>query len=122
LHADAVEADLSRYHQIDVRDRWRLLPDGSRALTLRMISVRVKYLPPESAVASIIRDGPHWSLGDVLLAHVWQAAAHSKKPHPMLAKAGKQARRAPMTPEKQRRLTAAKARARDRKRRLAKEG
>ena len=50
-HGDAVEADLSRYHHIDYRDRGRFGPDGRRLLTLRMILVRVRHLPPESATA-----------------------------------------------------------------------
>lgn len=110
-HADAVEADLSRYHHLDIRDRDAFDADGRRKLTLRMIFVRLKYLPPESAVMTAQRGGlPHWSTADQILAHVWQAAAHSKEPHPMLADALKnQPRRT--DPQRELRIREARKRA-----------
>jgi hypothetical protein len=84
-----------------------------------MIWSRVRYLPPESAVASISRDGkPHWGLTEILAAHVWQAAAHSKQPHPMLADAMHGMSR-PVSPERAKALKAARARARERRRAIA---
>ncbi len=119
-----MEADLARFYGVDVRDRWRRLPDGSRALTLRMIAVRLEHLPPESALAGKVRGGePHWALEHVLLAHNWQAVTRSKQPHPMMARAArKAARRQVVTPEREGRLREARARARARRRRLREEG
>lgn len=78
-----MEADLSRYHQLDYRDRWRFDELGRRRLTLRMISVRVRTLPAGSALRTALNDGrPEWGDTEYLLADVWQASAGSKKPHP----------------------------------------
>lgn len=54
-------------------------------LTLRRLRVLVLHLPPDSATVRLDDPNPHWGPAEVLLAHVWQAAARSKKPHPMLA-------------------------------------
>lgn len=45
----------------------------------------IAHLPPDSALARAAEPNPQWQVSDVLLAHIWQAVAHSKKPHPMLA-------------------------------------
>ena len=115
-----MEADLSRFHQIDLRDRYRRLPDGSRALTLRMIWVRLFHLPPESALMTSLRDGRvHWTNTDVLLAEVWQATARSKKPHPRMAKDAKRIRRTQaVRPEREAKRRDAIRRERARKHRL----
>lgn len=82
--------------------------------------VRVRYLPAESATATILRDGREaWSLEHVLLAHVWQAAAQSKKPHPALADEITASRsRRTTSPGRARKLADARRRAADRKARL----
>jgi hypothetical protein len=61
-----VEADLSRYHQLDLRDLWR------GRLTLRQVFVRVRHLPPDSAV-STATGSEGWTLTDYLLADVFTA-------------------------------------------------
>lgn len=95
-HGDAIEADLSRYHGIDYRDRWRRTPDGRRALTLRMIYVRVRHLPVDSATAratsSLGDSNRDWSLTNVLLAQLH--GLWSGKPHPWLKDAERGARKA----------------------------
>ena len=77
-----MESDLSQYHHIDYRDRWRFDTDGHRRLTLRMIAVRIKHLPIDSALAMATgSDG--WTLADHLLADVYRAVAgevHPGKP------------------------------------------
>lgn len=114
-----MEADLSHYHGIDYRDRWRV-EHGRRVLTLRMIAVRIRHLPVDSVVATLARDGePAWELRDLLLAHVWQAAAHSKKPHPLLAKAGRRVEKTTrFTPQRQAALARGRQRAKARQARL----
>jgi hypothetical protein len=77
-----VEADLSRYHHIDLRDYWR------HTLTLRQIAVRVRHLPADSAVRFVLK-APDWSTTDYLLADLIHV--HTGQPHPahpaVLAKA-----------------------------------
>lgn len=107
-HPDAVESDLSQYHQIDYRDRWRFDPNGRRLLTLRMIAVRVRRLPPDSACA-IESGGSGWRIGDYLLAHLFQAT--TGKPHPALPEASPIA-----SPAREKALRAGRARARERQR------
>jgi hypothetical protein len=86
-----------------------------------MIYVRVRHLPPESACASIAGGADPWTREQILLAHVWQAAAHSPKPHPWLAEAMNDARvdRRRADPQRARRLVAARKRANDRRARIA---
>lgn len=111
-----MEADLLRFYGVDVRDRWH--PDRRRRLTLRRIHVLLRHLPHDAATVAAQRDHrPFFALEHVLLADVWQAAAQSKKPHPLLTEAQKQARRQKrqVDPKK---LAAARARARARKRSL----
>lgn len=84
-HPDLVEADLSRYHRLDLRDLARFEPvvvadaggrlrrRWERRLTVRMIYVRIRHgLPPESALAIHFNGGKWpWKLGDHLLADLW---------------------------------------------------
>jgi hypothetical protein len=103
-----VEVDLSRYHQIDYRDRWRFDADGARKLTLRMIAVRVKHLPADSATA-IATGGTGWTLTDHLLADVFHATGGN--PHPWKPKQVKGS-----DPAREKAKQAARARARERQR------
>lgn len=103
-----MEVDLSRYHQIDYRDRWRFDADGARKLTLRMIAVRVKHLPADSATA-LATGGTGWTLTDHLLADVFHATGGN--PHPWKPKQAKGS-----DSERAKRKRAAKARARERQR------
>jgi hypothetical protein len=83
-HAAPIEADLRRYHRIDLRDLYR--PGGGQSrLTYRLLGVLLDHLPGESAYKTAIRDaltdddltqiakeprrghGP-WSSTDLLLA------------------------------------------------------
>jgi len=109
-HPGAVEADLSRYHQIRYSNRWRFDPDGRRLLTLREIAVRVKYLPPDSAT-SIALGGSGWRLEHFLAAHIFQATTGN--PHPALPT------QSPIAdPVRAKQMRDAKARARERQRAL----
>ena len=113
-----MEADLQAVYGIDYRDRWRRDPSGRARLTLRRLSVLITHLPDTSCVAMIQDDQPRWRLEHILLAHVWQASAGSKQPHPMLAAAQRGSRKARrnVDPDRRRRLTAARRRARERRR------
>lgn len=51
-----MEADLARYYQVDLGDRWR----PGRRLTLRRLVVLVRHLPDDSATAFAINEGPPW--------------------------------------------------------------
>lgn len=97
-----MEADLSRYHQIDLRDLWR------GRLTLRQIAVRVRWLPADSACALTL-DGPGWSTTDYLMGdmlRVWTGEWHPSDPR------GKSKKRDVA------RLNKAKRQARERRQRL----
>jgi len=109
-HADAVEADLSRFHGIDYRDRWRAHPDGGRRLSLRMIFVRVRHLPHDAATVLAI-GGHGWSLTDFLLADLFHASANAPHPDRPTASAVKA-----YDPEREKRVRAAKRRAVERAR------
>lgn len=112
-----MEADLQAVYGIDYRDRWRRDPDTGRArLTYRRLAVLVHHLPDTSATVLALDSQPRWRLEHILLAHIWQAAAQSKKPHPMLAAAERGRRRAGPSPDRQKRLRAATRRARERRR------
>lgn len=100
-----MEADLSRYHHIDYRDRWRRDERGRPLLTLRMILVRVRHLPARSATARA-QGGTGWGLSDFLLADVFHAT--TGKPHPDRPQPNA---RVVVTAERARRLAAARARA-----------
>jgi hypothetical protein len=106
-----VESDLSLYHHIDYRDRWRRNADGTRRLTLRMIAVRIRYLPADSATALAL-GGSGWRLEHYLAAHLFHATAG--KPHPMLPKPEKAS-----DPEREKKIRKAKARSRERQRAIA---
>ena len=78
-----MESDLSRYHNIDYRDRWRFEPDGMRRLTLRMIAVRIRDLPDDAATRLAV-GGNGWTLGNLLAAHNYGAMSGQR--HPWLPK------------------------------------
>ena len=103
-----MESDLSQYHHIDYRDRWRFGPDGRRLLTLRMIAVRVSYLPPDAACVTK-SGGSGWHIGDYLLADLFHAT--TGKPHPALPTSSPIA-----NPAREKALRAGRARARERQR------
>jgi hypothetical protein len=73
-----------------------------------MIAARVAHLPPDSATAQA-SGGNGWTRGDYLLADVYHALAG--KPHPAAPKPVKGS-----DPEREKRLRAAKVRARERQR------
>jgi hypothetical protein len=104
----AVESDLTRFWNLDYRDRWRF-DDGRRRLTLRQIHARLSHLPADSALA--IEMGRR-SPVELLLMDIYEPLAH--RPHPAR----------PLTPEQaaERHAEAtakAKARADYEKRRIA---
>lgn len=82
-HEDAVEADLSQYHHIDYRDRWRFDEAGTRRLTLRRIVVLLRHLPADSATMRALgRPGlrfEHYLLADLF-------TAMTGRPHPAILK------------------------------------
>lgn len=106
-----MEADLRRFYGVDYRDRWR------GGLSLRLIHNLVSHLPLDSATATAIRGGPHWSLEAHLLDDVRMVLTHTKdrpaKPHPLRVAP---ARTSAPSPERRRRLAEARARARERRR------
>ncbi|MGX1883546.1 hypothetical protein [Streptomyces sp. NPDC055287] len=62
-HAEALEADLLRHYGLDLLDWYR----GS--LTSRRLSVLLKHLPRDSAVARELHgEAAEWSVSDYLLA------------------------------------------------------
>lgn len=109
-----MEADLQRWYTEDYRDRWR----GN--LTLRRIYVLITHLPPESAVAGLLRGGRmHWSLEAHLLDEVRIASnpgtkERPAKPHPSRPKPSDAPRK--MTPERRRKIADARRRAHERRR------
>lgn len=93
-----MEADLQRYYQIDYRDRWR----GD--LTLRRLMVLITHLPAESSTALALNSGFRpLSRSEALLAEIWQAAARSKRRHPLLSVALKKQRK-PISSKRRRKL------------------
>jgi hypothetical protein len=82
-----VEADLTRYYQVDIRDRWRYDEHDRPLLTLRRLSVLIRHLPDDSATAVAINGEPGWTRGEVLLADLW--SAFTGKEHPALGRARK---------------------------------
>lgn len=107
---DALEADLSRYHRLDLRDYWRTGPDGRRLLTLRQIAGRVRFLPPDSAVA-VTLGGSGWTTADYLLADLTHV--QTGKPHPARPTPSTEQRHDPAR-ERARRGALARARQRER--------
>ncbi|WP_198940488.1 hypothetical protein [Micromonospora sp. CB01531] len=74
-HADAVEADLQRYYQIDLADLWR------GRLTLRRLATLLRYLPIGAATLGTYGDpDAGWTRTDYLLTDVFHAL--TGKPHP----------------------------------------
>ena len=119
-----MEADLSRFHHLDLRDRWRfeevILASGRRVLlrklTTRMIYVRIKDgLPPTSSLAIHFNGGRWpWTLTDHLLADLYyverQAIEGKKaKDHPGRPKPTAASR---TSPERDRKMRDARRRAR----------
>lgn len=114
-----MEADLARFYGVDYRDRWRRDQRGRRVLTLRRLRVLIRHLPEESALALAERDGkPHWSveahLIDDLRMSLTGTKAHPAQRHPARPKPLPK----PTTPERHRRIAAARRRAADRRRRI----
>ena len=103
-----MEADLQRWYTVDYRDRWR----GD--LTLRRLHNLIRHLPPESAVAALLRGGRmHWSLEAQLLDDVRMAANPGTKerpaqPHPSRPRPTPQVT---LTPERRRKMADARRRA-----------
>jgi hypothetical protein len=114
-----VEADLQRWYHVDYRDRWR----GD--LTLRRILVLIQHLPPESAVAGIIRgDEMYWPVEAHLLDDLRMTLAAvntpSNKPkptpHPQRPRGQRRVRE---TPERRKKLADARRRAQARRKAIA---
>jgi hypothetical protein len=76
LKGDEIEADLSLLHNLNLPDLWKPFnPDGPN-LTLRMVWVRIRFLPKESALAISENGGQSpWSLEHYLLSDLWALAA-----------------------------------------------
>jgi len=74
---DPIEADLRRFHRVDLRDLWRP-GGGSSQLTLRLLYVLIRYLPADSALAIADSGGQQpWTLTDHLLADLWEQKANA---------------------------------------------
>lgn len=115
-----MEADLARFYpNDDLRDLWRRDDDGRRVLTLRRLRVLIRHLPEESALALAQRDGkPHWSVEAHLIDDLRMSMTGTKdrpaQRHPARPKPSPKTH----TPERQRRIAAARRRAADRRRRI----
>jgi hypothetical protein len=117
-HSDAVEAAL--LPTVDLLDHWRYQPGDPRYLTLRRIAVLVRWLPPGNPIDRAV-SGRYWTpemqLADDLRRDVRGAAGDKDpKPHPMSPHSHMKGR--PVSPERQKKLNQAKARARRRRRDL----
>lgn len=111
-----MEADLSRHHRIDYRDRWRFDAQGRRKLTLRMIFVRIRYLPRDSAVRTALNDNrPEWGDLEYLLTDIWAASANSEEPHPARPKPAAEQ----ITPERRKAIARARRIAAQRRKDIA---
>ncbi|MBU8819543.1 hypothetical protein KL864_27025 [Mycolicibacterium goodii] len=79
-YPDAVEATLTRLN-LDYRDRWRLDDNGDRRLTLRRISVELKYAPRDFPLA-VARNGGKAPLSSeaMIMADVYEAITHVTHP------------------------------------------
>ncbi len=78
---ELVESDISLFHHLDYRDRWRRDPDGVRRLTLRMIYVRVLNLPATSALSLHFSGGNSaWDLHAHILADLAKHVAGIEYP------------------------------------------
>ncbi|AXH47240.1 tail assembly chaperone [Gordonia phage DelRio] len=111
---DLIEADLSRFHHIDYRDRWRRDSDGVRRLTLRMIYVRVLRLPADSALSLHYSEGQSaWDLHAHLIADlIKHMVGVEYTARPVDADDKKRAETAEQAAEAERRRAAARERAR----------
>lgn len=107
-----MEADLARFYNADLRDYWtRRTREGRRVLSFRMISVRIRHLPLDSATGRIEADLPLVSMTDWLLVELWESLTgqrHRFRPAP-------ESKKALDTPDRQKKLAAAQARARARR-------
>jgi hypothetical protein len=75
-HPAAVEAHLSRYDHLDLRDLYTTPP----RLTRRQIAVRLRWIPDDSPVA-IVERGHDWTRHDDLLDRIrMQTAALVQRP------------------------------------------
>lgn len=82
-----------------------------------MLAVRIRHLPPDSATVTALNGGePDWSRLEVLTTDLWSALAG--KEHPAVAKA-RRGRKPVVTAERARKLRAARAHARERRRQIA---
>ncbi|GAA1521693.1 hypothetical protein GCM10009730_31820 [Streptomyces albidochromogenes] len=71
-HAEALEADLLRHYGLDLLDWYR------GGLTSRRLSVLLKHLPRDSAVARELHgEAAEWSVSDYLLATAVDQLAES---------------------------------------------
>lgn len=117
-----MEADLARFYGIDYRDRWRADEHSRPRLTLRMIAVRIRHIPLESAIARLENDGnAPWTRVEQLLDELRRhlaVLAGVKKPKP---DPGRRVGEVRHSPKRQRNLAAARARKRERDKRLAPE-
>jgi hypothetical protein len=103
-----VESDLQRYYRIDYRDRWRFDQNSHRLLTLRRIGVLLGQLPPDCAVARAEGSSGRTNV-EILLMDLYGATTGVQHPlYPKTAKA--------FDPEREKRMRAAKVRARERQR------
>ncbi len=110
-HPDAVEADLQiRCNGVDYRDRWRFDANGRRLLTIRRIGVLLRGLPPDSETARA-EGSSGFTNTEILLMDLWQMQTTTGEPHPLRPKGSKA-----VDPEHEKRVRAAKVRARERQR------
>lgn len=74
---DPIEADLRRFHRVDLRDLWR--PGGGPSqLTLRLLYVLIRHLPADSSLAIDDSGGRlPWSITDHLIADLWEQRANA---------------------------------------------
>lgn len=119
-HAEPLEADLAHHYHIDLADHWRRDERGRRLLTLRRLAVLVTHLPNDSALSKAFDPNHVWRVADILLAHIWQAVAHSKTTHPMLtAEFRRVSSVTPWTPDRARAVAEARRRAAQRRQAIA---
>lgn len=106
-----MEADLARYYNIDIRDRWRRDDRGVRLLTLRRLRNLLVNLPPDAALMPHLTGGLHpmtrleQMVDDVRLAVLAAAGAkkHDLVPHPDRARLMREASKVPATADRHRR-------------------
>lgn len=114
-----MEADLARFYGVDYRDRWRRDEDGRRRLTLRRLHVLVTHLPLESVTVALVKGTP-WTRTEHLLDDLRMTVELTipkkkrtkPKPHPD-RKSTKH-----VDPARRRKLQSARARARERRRKI----